>query len=341
MVTMRTTSDELLTAEQARRGGVVASVQLGDGAAIRLGTGPRSPKVGGGRAIELRTDDEIDAIRAAAVVARTAVEAALRCAVAGATPASLASIVSGVIAAARAESLVQNLPAESPEAVGMTFPSPCCISVNDRLIHAVPTEEPLRDGDVVTVDVAVRLGGWCADVADCVIVGRGDSRTQTMVNGCREMLEKAVSMIAPGVRWSAVAAEMQAIAQARSLGLVTGFAGHGVGRALHEAPMARCGLDREFVSHGDFTLLPSMVLSVEPTVVSRSDGIRSVDADGFAIGCRLVRCTDGWTMRTASGAPGCAVERTVVVTRSGCEVLDEPKATAHGQVELPARGVHG
>ena len=195
--------------------------------------------------------------------------------------------------------------------------------MNDRLIHAVPSDEPLCDGDVVTVDVAVRLGGWCADVADCVVIGRGTSRSHAMVSGCHEMLEVALATMAPGVRWSQVAKKMQDVAEARSLGLVTGYAGHGIGRALHEAPIAPCGIEAGFIERGDFTLLPDMVLSVEPTVVSRPDGIRSVDADGFAIGCRLVACSDGWTMRTESGAAGCSVERTVVITRSGCEILDE------------------
>lgn len=339
MVTIRTTPNELLTEADARRGGVVANVRLDEGRAFRRGHERTRPQVGGGRQVELRMPNEIEAIRAAAIVARMAVDAALRCAVVGVTPVSLASIASGIIAAERAESLVQNLPAElqAGQAVGhATFPAACCVAVNDRLIHAVPSDEPLRDGDIVTIDVAVRLGGWCADVADCVVVGRGESRSHALVSGCHEMLEVALAMMAPGVRWSQVAQKMQAVAEARSLGVVTGYAGHGIGRALHEAPIAPCGVERGFMERGDFTLLPDMVLSVEPTVVSRPDGIRSVDADGYAIGCRLVACSDGWTMRTESGASGCAVERTVVITRSGCtmldEMFDEARASVSAQV---------
>ena len=329
MVTIRATPSELLTDADTRRGGVVATVRLGDSTVVRRSHASNGPQVGGGRQVELRTAVEIEAIQAAAIVARAAVDAALRCAVIGATPASLASIASGIIAAERAESLVQNLAIDSRlschagHAGHAAFPSACCIAVNDRLIHAVPSDEPLCDGDVVTVDVAVRLGGWCADVADCVVIGRGTSRSHAMVSGCHEMLEVALATMAPGVRWSQVAKKMQDVAEARSLGLVTGYAGHGIGRALHEAPIAPCGIEAGFIERGDFTLLPDMVLSVEPTVVSRPDGIRSVDADGFAIGCRLVACSDGWTMRTESGAAGCSVERTVVITRSGCEILDE------------------
>lgn len=320
MVTFRTTSDEILTTADTRRGGVVATV--------RLDAPVRRPRVGGGRQVELRMPQEIDAIRASALIARAAVDAALRCAVVGALPSSLAAVVAGVIAAERAESVIQSPSFDELDADGRTFPAACCIAVNDRLIHAVPTDVPLCDGDVVTVDVAVRLRGWCADIADCVVVGTGSCERHAMISGCHEMLDVAVALIAPGVRWSRVARAMQDVAEARSLGLITGYAGHGVGRALHEAPVAPCALDSTFEARGDFTILPDMVLSVEPTVVQHPDGIRSVDADGFAIGVRLVSCEDGWTMRTESGAAGCSVERTVVVTRTGCEMLDEARASA-------------
>ncbi|MSQ90063.1 MAG: M24 family metallopeptidase [Phycisphaerales bacterium] len=323
MVTLRNTSNEVLSQADARRGGVIATVRLGADTQAHLAT----PRFGGGREIALRTQTEIDAIRDAALIARTAVDAALRCAVVGTTPASLASIASGIIAAARAESLIQCTPLDAfPDSRGH-FPAACCVAVNDRLIHAVPSDEPLRDGDVVTVDVAVRFRGWCADIADCVIVGRGGYGELAMVNGCREMLDAAVSIMAPGVRWSKVAQAMQDVAQSRSLGMVTSYAGHGIGRDLHEAPIAPSAVDRVFLARDDFTLLPDMVLSVEPTVVRHADGIQTVDADGFAIGVQLVQCDDGWTMRTESGLPGCAVERTVVITRTGCEILDEARAS--------------
>ncbi len=319
MVTFRTTPSEILTTADARRGGVVATV--------RLDAPTRRPRVGGGRQVELRMPQEIEAIRASALIARAAIDAALRCAVVGALPSSLAAVVAGVIAAERAESVIQSPSFDELDADARTFPAACCIAVNDRLIHAVPTDIPLCEGDLVTVDVAVRLRGWCADVADCVVVGAGSYERHAMVSGCHEMLEVAISLIAPGVRWSRVARAMQDVAQARSLGLVTGYAGHGVGRALHEAPVAPCALDSSFEARGDFTILPDMVLSIEPTVVQHPDGVRSVDADGFAIGVRLVSCEDGWTMRTESGAAGCSVERTVVVTRNGCEMLDEARAS--------------
>ncbi|MBM4008436.1 MAG: M24 family metallopeptidase [Planctomycetes bacterium] len=332
MVTIRTTADELL-AEARVHDRTVRSVSLSSLGGQAGGTAAaRRPSVGGGRQVELRTSEEIQAIRAAALVARSAVDAALASAAIGTQPETLAAIVAGVVAAARAESALQVLPFDAVDGGDRPFPAACCVAVNDRLIHAVPTERPLQDGDVVTVDVAVRLGGWCADVADCTVIGRGSGRSVSMVQGCREMMEAAVGMIAPGVRWSRVAAAMQAVAQVRSLGIVTKYAGHGVGRTLHEAPVAPCGLDEAFLERGDFTLLPDMVLSIEPTVVARPDGLQTIDGRGFAIGCELIADADGWTMRTRSGQPGCSVERTVLVTRSGCEVLDEEPTSVSAAV---------
>jgi methionyl aminopeptidase len=327
MVTIRTTADELL-AEARTQVGAIRSVALSSVGGTVAGrssaaSSTRRPSVGGGRQVELRMADEIAAIRAAALVARSAVDAALRNAVVGTRPETLAAIVAGVVAAARAESALQVLPFDALDGGDRPFPAACCVAVNERLIHALPSDRPLKDGDVVTVDAAVRLGGWCADVADCAVVGRGTGRSVSMVEGCREMMEAAVATIAPGVRWSRVAMAMQAIAQVRSLGIVTKYAGHGVGRSLHEAPVAPCGLDEAFLERSDFTLLPDMVLSIEPTVVSRPDGLQTIDGRGFAIGCELVADADGWTMCTRSGLPGCSVERTVLVTRNGCEVLDE------------------
>lgn len=336
MVTIRTTADELLGEACAQADNRARFVRLGsrpaDGASIAATAGARRPMVGGGRQVELRTAAEIEAIRAAALVARSAVDAALRGALIGTKPETLAAIAAGVVAAARAESALQVLPFDAVDGGDRPFPAACCVAVNERLVHAVPTDRPLQDGDVLTVDVAVRLGGWCADVADCVVVGRGDGRAVSMVQGCREMMEAAVSMIAPGVRWSRVASAMQAIAEVRSLGIVTKYAGHGVGRSLHEAPVAPCGLDEGFLERGDFTLLPNMVLSVEPTVVARPDGLKTIDGRGFAIGCELIADADGWTMCTRSGQAGCSVERTLLVTHSGCEVLDEEPTVASAAV---------
>lgn len=270
--------------------------------------------------------DDVAQIRAAGAVARAAVDAALRAAVPGATPASLASIVDGVIVAARAESAARGL----RSADGCAYPSGCAIAVNERLVHAIPGDKPLRDGDVVTVDVAVRMRGWHADCAASAVVGTGTAEAHGLVDAARAMLRAALSTVAPGVRWSDVAAAMQDVADARGVGIVTDVGGHGIGVCLHEAPEAPCALVPGLRERADFTLRPGMVLAIEPTIALRPDaGGSTVSEDGCARPVALAAEPDGWTLRVASGLPGCYAEETVVVTASGCEGL-----TSHRFSEL-------
>ena len=277
-----------------------------------------------GREPAIRTSHEIAMIRAAGTVARAAVDAALRAAVPGATTQSLDAVVEGVIAAARAESAARGFRRDD----GATYPAASVIAVNDRLVHALPNAEPLRDGDVVTVDVAVRLRGWHADCAASVVVGQGTADGHALADAARAMLRAAMGTMAPGVRWSDVAAAMQDAARSRGVGIVTDVAGHGVGRDLHESPEAPCAIVPQLRERNDFTLRPGMVIAVEPTIALRPDGDGGcVDATGCARPVELAASPDTWTLRIASGVPGCYAEETIAVTRSGCESLTERTPT--------------
>lgn len=295
-------------------GGRFVTTPAQAGAAVRAL--PRWRQAGGEPAI--RSVEEIEMIRAAGTVARAAVDAALHAAVPGATTQSLDAIVEGVIAAARAESAARGFRRDD----GTTYPAACVIAVNDRLVHALPTAEPLRDGDIVTVDVAVRLRGWHADCAASAVVGQGTAEGIALADAARAMLRAALGAIAPGVRWSDVAADMQDVAQSRGVGIVTDVAGHGIGRELHEAPEAPCAIVPDLRDRNDFTLRPGMVIAIEPTIALRPDGgTDAVDAAGLARPVQLAASLDGWTLRIESGLPGCYAEETVAVTRDGCESL--------------------
>lgn len=305
-----------------------ASAPASAGAAgVRVTAGDATPRWrAAGQSPATYSADDVAQIRAAGAVARAAVDAALRAAVPGATPASLAAIVDGVIVASRAESAARGL----RSADGRAYPAGCAVAVNDRLVHAVPSEEPLRDGDIVTVDVAVRMRGWHADCAASAVVGSGSAEAHGLVDAARAMLRAALSTVVPGARWSDVAAAMQDVADARGVGIVTDVGGHGIGLSLHEAPEAPCALVPGLRDRSDFTLRPGMVLAIEPTIAMRPDaGGGTVGADGCARPVALVPGEDGWTLRVASGLPGCYAEETVVVTRSGCEGL-----TSHRFSEL-------
>jgi len=266
----------------------------------------------------IHSAQEIERIRQAGAVARAAVDTALRAAVPGATTQSLDAVVEGIIAAARAESAARGFRRDD----GATYPAACVIAVNDRLVHALPTAEPLRDGDVITVDVAVRLRGWHADCAASAVVGQGTADGTALVDAASAMLRAAMGAIAPGVRWSDVAAAMQDVAHSRGVGIVTDVAGHGIGRELHEAPEAPCAIVPGLRERNDFTLRPGMAIAIEPTIALRPDsGTDAVDASGIARPVGLAASLDGWTLRVGSGLPGCYAEETIAVTHNGCESL--------------------
>ncbi|MDX2116396.1 MAG: type I methionyl aminopeptidase [Planctomycetota bacterium] len=209
------------------------------------------------------------------------------------------------------------------------FPGTCCISVNEEIVHGIPGPRVLRAGDVVSIDVGLRLGGWCVDTARTLVVGgesgigpaavARESERLRLVEATRELLEVAISMMRPGRAWSAIALELERRAEATGFGLVTEYVGHGVGRDLHEGPKAPAywsGFAGE-----DFELVPGLVLAVEPMLSAGrgvSDAARG-GLPGWRMPVRLL--SDGWTVVTADGSPAAHEEHTVAVTADGARVL--------------------
>ena len=144
-----------------------------------------------------------------------------------------------------------------------------------------------------------------------------------MIEAAEELLEDAIAMIRPGRPWSEIAAAMQGRAISGGYGLVVDYMGHGIGRDLHEPPEAPNTTSRRLCEHDNFTLLPGMVLAIEPMLVLGAGG-GDLDADGHPAGVHTITRPDGWTVATASGRPTCHIEHTVAVTRTGARVLTGP-----------------
>jgi methionyl aminopeptidase len=270
----------------------------------------------GGRPRALRrTAAEIAGIEAAGRVVAEALGAAAAAVRPGVATASIEQAVAAILERRGAEALLRGIASDGAAA---PFPAACCTSVNEQVIHGIPGSRRLVEGDVLSIDCAARLDGWCADAAISVAVGAIDPSRQRLLSTAEAMLAVAVAEIRPGRLWSRVAAAMQAVVESAGCSTVTGWTGHGIGRDLHEWPPVPSTLTEGLLGAEDFTLLPGMVLAIEPVVVLHPPSPRR----GRCVrGVGLRVAEDGWTVETRSGSPACHVEHTVAVTPSGARIL--------------------
>jgi methionyl aminopeptidase len=196
---------------------------------------------------------------------------------------------------------------------GEGYPGYTCISINDEVVHGIPGGRVLREGDVVTLDVALQVNGYFADTATTVPVGKIHPETQKLLDVTRETLFMAIRNVRPGRRWSEIARLMQHyVEQIHGYSMVREFVGHGVGRSMHEEPRSVANFVTGEQRRGDFELRPGMTIAVEPMVVM---GRRDV-----------VMKDDQWTVVTEDGKPAAHFEHTVAVTSTGADVLTDGRA---------------
>ena len=199
----------------------------------------------------------------------------------------------------------KNYPTYKP---GEGYPGHTCISVNEEVVHGIPSKRQLKDGDVVTLDLALMVNGYCCDTAITVGIGHVSARVVKLIDVTRETLDLAMANIAPGKKWSDIARLMQHHVESNGFQVVREFVGHGVGRTMHEDPKVPNFVTAEQLKT-DFRLRPGMTLAVEPMVVM---GRRE-----------CVMLPDGWTIITEDRQPACHFEHTVAVTESGVDVLSD------------------
>lgn len=184
-----------------------------------------------------------------------------------------------------------------------------CISVNDVVVHGIPSSSVrLKEGDIVKIDVVGSYKGYCADMARPFFVGNPSAVAQRLVKTAQKALDTAIAMIRPGVHLSDVSACIQTIVEADGFGVVRAFAGHGIGKSMHEDPEVP-----NFGEPGEGPLLrPGMVLAIEPMITEK--------------GYDVYITNDGWTAKTVDGGLAGHIEDTVVVTEKGAEVLTRVNA---------------
>lgn len=184
------------------------------------------------------------------------------------------------------------------------FPATLCTSVNDVIVHGIPSRSTrLAEGDVLSVDCGVLLDGFYGDAATTFGIGKVAADAVRLMDTARKCLDDGVAAVAPGGRLGDVGAAVQARAEAAGFGVVREFVGHGIGRALHEDPQVpNYGLP----GHGQI-MKPGLVIAIEPMITTGGWRVR-VDSDG-------------WTARTEDGKLAAHFEYSVAVTADGRRVL--------------------
>ena len=286
---------------------------------------PRSGRFatdGRGTSIAMRSSEEIEAVARTGRIVALALDAGRNACIAGMTTASIAEAVAATLRSEGADALSLGAKPDPELRAARDFPAAACVSVDDVILHGIPGEQVLSGGEIVSIDVAARFEGWCADAAITVPVGHISESKARLLMAMEELLETAIDLVRPGVRWSTIARSMQDMALGSGYGLVEGFTGHGVGENLHEAPVVPSQLTAGLLGREDFTLRPGMVLAIEPTLVETGPiSGPATRVDGTASGVPVVLDPDGWSVRTLDGAVAAHAEHTIVVDRRGSRIL--------------------
>ena len=183
------------------------------------------------------------------------------------------------------------------------YPATLCTSVNDVIIHGIPNDVPLREGDIVGVDCGVVFKGYYGDAARTYAVGKVDPAAETLLTVPRHALDLAIEQVWPGRRLSDIGHAVQRHVEEHGYSVVREFVGHGIGTSLHEDPQ----IPNYGAPGRGPRLKPGLVLAIEPMV---NAGRPEVTMDA-----------DGWTARTRDGSLSAHFEYSVAVTDDGPRVL--------------------
>ena len=183
------------------------------------------------------------------------------------------------------------------------YPATVCASVNEQVVHGIPSKRALVEGDVVSIDMGARLDGFYGDCAVTVAVGHVSDAASDLLRVTEASLFHGIDAVRPGARVSDIGAAVQQHVEAHGYSVVREFVGHGIGTSLHEEP--------QVANYGPGgrgpRLAVGMALAIEPMVNAGKAAVKVL--------------SDGWTAVTRDGSLSAHFEHTVVVTQDGCEIL--------------------
>jgi methionyl aminopeptidase len=186
------------------------------------------------------------------------------------------------------------------------YPATVCVSINDQIVHGIPRNRELKEGDVVSIDLGATYRGFVGDTAVTVACGKVSPEAERLIKVTEEALRRGIAAAQPGASIGDIGYAIQSYVESQGMSVVREYVGHGVGRAMHEEPQVpnygRPGTGKQ--------LRPGMVIAIEP-MVNLGDW-------------RTRKDSDGWTIWTADGSLSAHFEHTIAITEDGPEILTLP-----------------
>jgi methionyl aminopeptidase len=244
--------------------------------------------------MSIETETDWRGLRQVARVVRLTLDALEKHLQVGVTTAELDAIAAGVFAAHGAR---------SAPAMVYGFPGSALISVNDEVVHGVPSARRVQRGDIVKLDVTAEKDGYMADAARTVIVGTGSDQAQRLKRCAKRAFERALDVARAGRRVSEIGRVVEREVRGHGFSVVRGLDGHGIGRTIHEPP----SVPNSYNPRQTDVLTEGLVITIEPIICAGSG--------------RAVESADGWTIRTADGSLAAHYEHTLVITREAPTLL--------------------
>lgn len=183
-----------------------------------------------------------------------------------------------------------------------------CTAVNDAVLHGLPHDYALQDGDLLTLDLAVLLDGVAADAAISFVVGTASAEDLALIEATEAALAAAIAVAGPGKKTGDLSHAIGTVLRERGYPINLEFGGHGIGTTMHQEPH----ISNDGKAGRGYTLRPGLLLAIEPWVMQ---GTKTLITD-----------KDGWTLRSINGGRTAHTEHTVAITEDGAEILTRPSA---------------
>lgn len=251
--------------------------------------------------VELKTPSELAVMREAGRVVATALAACRAAADVGVSLRELDEVAVDVLSTHGAKSSFQHY---HPHFAPTPFPAVICASVNDVIVHGIPSAYRLRDGDLVSIDFGACVDGFHGDAAVSFVVGTASAEDLALISTTQQALDAGIAATRPGGRLGDVSHAVGVIGRAAGYGIMENYGGHGVGRSMHEDP----SVPNEGRAGRGMPMRPGLVIAIEPMFTAGG-------LDPYTT------AEDGWALCTTDGSRAAHIEHTVAVTEDGPLVL--------------------